>query len=73
MSKKQQTPTERVAEQVRDAATAAGVTRADLRRELDITDWRTIQARWLGEQPYTIDELDALGRLLGTTFTIPEH
>lgn len=63
----------RIAAQVREAAEAAGLTRSDLRRELDIADWRTIQARWDGDQPYTLEDLDHLGDLLGTTFHIPDR
>jgi hypothetical protein len=62
----------RIAEDIRDATEAAGLTRADLRRVLDIADWRTIQDRWTGAQPYSLEDLDTLGRLLGVTFEIPD-
>lgn len=66
------TTKKRIASQVRQAATDQGVTRADLRRALDITDWRTIQARWDGETAYTTDELGILAEMLRITFHIPD-
>lgn len=62
----------RIAEEIRNATEEAGLTRADLRRTLDIADWRTIQDRWNGDQPYSLEDLDTLGQLLGVTFEIPD-
>lgn len=61
----------RLATEVREAASTAGLTKADLRRELGLVDWRTIQDRWNGDQPYSLEDLDTLGRLLGVHFQIP--
>ena len=67
MSVDESSTRERVACRVRTTAREKGVTKANLRDALNLSDWRAIKGRWDGHIDYTVPQLAAVAARLGVT------